>query len=367
MKLRPYQTNTVNETRESLKQNRALVIQAPTGSGKTPIVADICNKINANKKRAWIVVPRKELLKQGSEQLRAVNVPHGIIAPGQNESRAYLVHVVSKDTLIRRYNKIKNWPDVLFFDECHLYLDRQIEIVSHLPESSKIIGLSATPERLDGRGLSELYNDWIPGPSIPWLTERDYLTPLRYFSPPIEGLENIKRRGTEYDINDLNELLKRRKVYGEAIKHYKKNADGKPALVFCRDVKSAYETADRFCDAGYKFFCIEGKMSGKKRKQLIEALSRGEIHGLTNCEIATYGLDVPRVEIGIGLRPTLSRALYFQMIGRILRPFPGKTHGIFFDHVNNLRTRKKCHCGYALNVSFISRAQSVRIAGRLPW
>jgi len=65
-------------------------------------------------------------------------------------------------------------------------------------------------------------------------------------------------------------------------------------------------------------------------------LKTGDIHGLTNCEIATYGLDIPRVEVGIGLRPTLSKSLYFQMIGRCLRVYPGKEHALFFDHVNNL-------------------------------
>jgi hypothetical protein len=333
--LRTYQKYAVDKAREILKTNRSCIIQGATGSGKTPIIAAICEMITAHKNTAWIIVPRTEILKQASEHLIKWKVNHGIIAPGQNESRAYNIHVVSKDTLIRRYDKIKVHPDLIMIDECHIALDRQIEISEKFP-NSKIIGMTATPERLDGRGLSELYEHLIIGPSIPWLTERNFLTPLRYFSPPIEGLENLKCRGTDYDKNDLDELLKRRKVFGEAIKHYKQHADGKPALVFCRDVKSAYETADRFCDAGYKFFCIEGKMSGKKRKQLIEALSNGKIHGLTNCEIATYGLDIPRVEVGIGLRPTLSRALYFQMIGRILRPYPGKQFGMFFDHVNNL-------------------------------
>ena len=159
---------------------------------------------------------------------------------------------------------------------------------------------------------------------------------MKYFAPRIEGLENIKRRGTDYLPKDLDELLKLKKVYGECVDHYREHASGKSALVFCRDVATAYETADRFCAAGYKFFCIEGNMSHKKRKMLLDALRCGDIHGLTNCEIATYGLDIPRVEVGICLRPTLSKSLYFQMVGRCLRPYEGKEYAIFFDHVNNL-------------------------------
>ena len=335
MILRPYQQKLVDDARDGLKKYRSVCLQLATGAGKTPIMAAICERILQNKKTAWVIVPRTELLHQSSQHLTKWNVIHNRIDPKNHESRAYNIHVVSKDTLIRRYNKIKVHPDLMFIDECHVALDRQLEIANKFPKT-RIIGMTATPERLDGRGLSELYDILIEGPSIPYLTEYDFLSKLRYFSPPIEGLETLHRRGTEYVAHELDELLKRKKIYGECIKHYREYASGKSALVFCRDVKSAYETADRFCDAGYKFFCIEGKMPHKKRRQLINALKCGDIHGLTNCEIATYGLDVPRVEVGIGLRPTLSRTLYFQTIGRCLRPYSGKENALFFDHVNNL-------------------------------
>lgn len=316
--------------------NKSACIQLATGGGKTPIIAAICESVFTKQNRAWIVVPRKELVIQSSNHLRKWGVPHGMITANQQESKAFRIHVVSKDTLIRRYNKIKNWPDLLIMDEAHLYLDRQIEIISHLPITAKIIGMTATPERLDGRGLSEVYNDLIEGPSIPELTRNNYLSQLRYFAPPIDGLNNIKRRGFDYDEEELEELLERRKIYGQVIGHYEKHAKGKPALIFCRSVKSAYQTAERFQEKGFKFYCIEGKMSDKKRKELIQALTDGEIHGLTNCEIATYGLDIPRVMYGASIRPTLSRTLYFQMVGRILRPYPGKEFAMFFDHVNML-------------------------------
>jgi DNA repair protein RadD len=283
-----------------------------------------------------VIVNRKELLGQSSSHLRKWNVPHGIIAPSLQESRAYKIHVVSKDTLIRRYDKIKNWPDLLIFDEAHLYLDRQHEIISHLPAQTKIIGMTATPERMDGRGLSEVYETLIEGPSIPWLTDRGFLSPLRYFAPPIDGLADIHTRGTEYDEEELEALLERRKIYGELVGHYEKHGKGRAALIFCRSVKSAYQTAERFRDKGFNFHCIEGKMPDTLRRDLIAALTAGTIDGLTNCEIATYGLDIPRVEYGASIRPTLSRALYFQMIGRILRPFEGKQDALFFDHVNLL-------------------------------
>jgi superfamily II DNA or RNA helicase len=332
--LRDYQTDLYVKARNALMKHRAICVQSATGSGKTPLVSAMVESVHNKKKRAWFIVPRKELLQQASKHFRKWNVPHGIIAPNSTESRAYKIHVVSKDTLIRRYDKIKNWPDLMIFDEGHIYLDRQKEIISHLPESSKIISLTATPERLDGRGLSEIYEELIEGPSIPWLTERGFLSELKYFSPPIDGLKDLHVRGTEYDEEELEALLERKKIYGELVGHYEKHGKGKPALIFCRSVKQAYQTAERFQNKGFNFHCIEGKMSDKKRKDLIDALTNGTIDGLTNCEIATYGLDIPRVEYGASIRPTLSRALYMQIIGRILRPFEGKEYAMFFDHVN---------------------------------
>jgi len=356
MPLRDYQLSLVDGAREILRSSRSCLIQLPTGAGKTPVVAEITRAAFSREFRVWFVVPRNELLMQGSEHFAKWGVPHGFISAGREESRAYRVHVVSKDTLLRRLDRIKNWPDLIIFDEAHLYYDAQLKIIEHLPERCRVIGMTATPERLDGRGLSDIYGGIVYGPSIPELTRVGFLSPLRYFAPPIEGLDKVHRKGTEYDAHELEALLEKRKIYGDVVNYYQKygtinhsgrsfpdqptarsNTDyhkGKPALIFTRSVKSAYETAERFTQAGFLFFCIEGNMPQERRKALIEALRKGEIDGLTNCEIATYGLDVPRVEYGASIRPTLSRALYFQKVGRLLRPFPGKEEALFFDHAN---------------------------------
>jgi superfamily II DNA or RNA helicase len=312
-------------------------MQLPTGAGKTIIFSEMAKAAKLKGGTVWIVVPRNELLMQSSESLEKIGVAHGRIAAGVNESLAYHVHCVSKDTLIRRYDKIKRKPDFIIVDEAHLALDRYIEIADMFSES-KILGVTATPERLDGRGLSELYDTLVMGPSFGELIEHGYLTTVKYYSPPIDGIGDLHRRGTEYAPDELEDLLLRRKVYGRAIDHYRRHANGKPCLVFCRTVKAASETAQRFCDAGYKFENIDGTMSYKQRQGLISALRDGKIQGLTSCELVTYGLDVPRVECVIMLRPTLSRTLYMQMIGRGLRPYENKSECVVLDHVCNLQT-----------------------------
>jgi len=375
--LRDYQLEQVNGARDFLssmvpitdapgvltRPARSVCLQAPTGSGKTPIVAEITHTAWSRNYRVWFVVPRNELLDQARAHFAKWKIVHGLISAGMEESRAYRVHIVSKDTLLRRLDRIKNWPDLLIFDECHLYYYAQLLIIAAAVAAKpeiKIIGMTATPERLDGLGLASSvggpYDGIVYGPSIPWLTDRGFLSPLRYFAPPIQGLDAIHRRGTEYDADELEALLEKRKVYGDVIRYYQKYGTiehtgisvrgqptvtthqsyhrGRPALIFCRSVKSAYETAERFTQAGFLFFCIEGTMSNARRKELVDGLRDGKIDGLTNCDLCTYGLDVPRVEYGASIRPTLSRALYFQKVGRILRPFPGKEEALFFDHAN---------------------------------
>jgi len=108
--LRPYQNDLYTGARQALQGNKSVCVQLATGGGKTPVMASMCESVYTKDKRAWIIVPRKELLNQASNHLRKWGVPHGLISAGNNESRAYKIQVVSSDTLIRRFNKIKEWP-----------------------------------------------------------------------------------------------------------------------------------------------------------------------------------------------------------------------------------------------------------------
>jgi DNA repair protein RadD len=328
--------NQFQAVRAAYRRHSAVVMQSPTGSGKTHIFAAMARSAEDKGRNIWIMVPRVELLEQALDKLQAVEVDAGIIAPGHQEDTAKAVHVVSKNTLIRRYDKIQRPPDFLIVDECHLALDRQKEIAARFPEA-KLLGVTATPERLDGRGLSELYQAIVAGPTVGDLIDQGWLCDVRYFCPPVPGLKNLHVRGTDFVESDLAAYLEKRKIYGRALEHYQKHAPGKPALVYCRSVKAAKETADRFNQAGWRFASIDGTMGAKERRDRVEAIRTGALHGLTSCELVTYGLDIPRVECVIMLRPTLSRALFFQMVGRGLRISPGKKECVILDHVGNLQ------------------------------
>ncbi len=267
--------------------------------------------------------------------MTALDVPHGRIAAGRAESRAFSLHLVSSNTLIRRWEKIIAPPDFIILDEAHLYYDRQLEICEHFPKA-KILGVSASPERLDGRGLSDIYGKLVEGPGIRELVEQGYLVPLRYYAPPLEGLGQVHRKGLDYDEDELAELMQRRKVYGKAVEHYERRATGRSALVFARSVVESEKIAAEFRARGWKFEPVSANTPAKTRAAIVAGLKSGELHGVVNCEVACYGLDVPRIECVILLRPTMSKALQTQMVGRGLRPSPqtGKRECVILDHVN---------------------------------
>jgi superfamily II DNA or RNA helicase len=342
--LRDYQQQVVDAARELLykQRKRSAVIQLPTGAGKTAVLSEIFASVYGNKKRGWFVVPRNELVRQASAHLVKWRVPHGIIDASHTESRACYIHVASKDTILRRLDKIKNLPDLVVFDEAHVALDGQAKIMKAAAANPRIkfLGLTATPEREDGRGLSELYEGIVYGASIPYLTEAGYLAPLRYFAPPVEGIEAARFKGGEADEAELDAILTERAVYGKAVEYYKeygRKADGSymRALGFCRGVKAAEKQAAEFRAAGFRCEAVSGYMPKVRQRALIDGFNGGGgVQILVNADLLTYGFDSPGIEYGFSLRRTASRALYFQIVGRLLRTAPGKTEALFFDHAN---------------------------------
>jgi superfamily II DNA or RNA helicase len=238
---------------------------------------------------------------------------------------------------------IKNLPDLVVFDEAHVALDGQAKIMQAVEQNPrvKVIGLTATPEREDGRGLSELYEDIIYGASIPYLTEAGYLAPLRYFAPPVAGIEAVRFKGGEADAAELDAIMTERAVYGKAVEYYQqygKKGDGSfmKALGFCHGVKAAEKQAAEFRTAGFLAESVSGYMPKKRQRNLIDGFSHGFIQILVNADLLTYGFDSPGIEYGFSLWRTASRALYFQIVGRLIRTAPGKKEALFFDHANTI-------------------------------
>ena len=306
----------------------------PTGSGKTVVFSEICRLACEKSRKVLILVHRRELVTQASEKLTKAGVKHGIIAAGFDPSDRP-VQVASVQTLIRRLNSADFTPDLIIIDEAHHAVAGSWDkIIAHFTDA-KIIGVTATPSRLDGRGLGSHFSTLVSGPSVEQLTKLGFLSQHRVFAPPvIADLSNVKTRAGDYANDQLSAAMDRPTVTGDAVGHYRRLADGLPAIAFCCSIAHATSVCESFRAAGYRAKLVTGKMKMEERDEAISGLADGRTQILCSVDVVSEGTDVPAVSAAILLRPTQSEALYLQQVGRILRPQPGKI-AIVLDHVGS--------------------------------
>lgn len=334
MPLRSYQLQAIASVRIAVMQaNRALLVM-PTGSGKTVVFSEICRLACEKSRKVLILVHRRELVTQASDKLTKAGVEHGIIAAGFDPSD-HPVQVASVQTLIRRLNSGTFTPDLIIIDEAHHAVAGSWDkIIAHFTDA-KIIGVTATPSRLDGRGLGSHFSTLVSGPSVEQLTKLGFLSQHRVFAPPvIADLSNVKTRAGDYANDQLSAAMDRPTVTGDAVSTYRLRADGLPAIAFCCSIAHANSVCASFKAAGYRAKLVTGNMPMEERDEAISGLADGRTQVLCSVDVVSEGTDVPAVSAAILLRPTQSEALYLQQVGRILRPQPGKI-AIVLDHVGS--------------------------------
>ena len=338
MQLREYQTKAISDLRSSFKQgNKSPLLVMPTGSGKTVVFAQISKTLELNKKNVLILVHRKELVDQASNKLEYVDVFHGIIASGY-KGKTKNIQVASVQTLVRRLESINYKPDYIIIDEAHhAAAGTWQKIINYYKDTFKI-GCTATPERLDGKGLGDYFDDMVLGPDTATLIKQGYLAPYKVYAPPFKvNLDTITTKRGDYAKGELVEEMSKTSIIGDAVEQYRKHADGLPAIAFCVSIKHAEDVKNKFLEAGYKAAIVHGEMKTTERDDAIKGLANGSVQVLTSVDVISEGTDVPIVAAAILLRPTQSLALYLQQVGRILRPQANKT-AIILDHVNSTRT-----------------------------
>ena len=334
MQLRPYQSQAVSDLRLALQAVHSALLVMPTGAGKTVVFTEIARLAREKGKTVFILVHRRELIRQASEKLTKAGVTHGIIAAGFKPSRHW-VQVASVQTLVRRFLSVTRQPDLLIIDEAHHAVAGSYDKIIQRFSSAKIVGVTATPQRLDGRGLSSHFNKLVYGPTVEQLVKQHHLSTHKVFAPPVlVDLNKVKTRAGDYANDQLSEAMDRPSITGDAVRTYRLRADGLPAIAFCCSVAHATSVCAQFNAAGYRAKLVTGNMPMEERDEAILGLADGRTQVLCSIDVVSEGTDVPAVSCAILLRPTMSEALYLQQVGRILRPQPGKV-AIVLDHVGN--------------------------------
>jgi DNA repair protein RadD len=329
--LRHYQTQLVTEIRGQYQLgHKAVLAVLPTGGGKTVCFAHIAQAASIKGNRVLILVHRAELLDQAS---RAMPVPHGIIAANRAMDLSHTVQVASVQTVARSLHLLpRDFFQLLVVDEAHhTTAGTWAKVIEHFAQA-KLLGVTATPIRGDGRGLGEHYQAMVQGPTAAELTSEGYLAPARVLAPPGFDSAGLRKRMGDFDTKQAEQRVGT--IMGDCLGHYRKHLSGQTAIAFCCSVAHAEAVAALFQSAGIAAASIDGTMDTGTRRELLSDLGTGNLKVLTSCALIGEGVDVPSVGGCILLRPTASVGLHLQMIGRCLRPQPGKT-AVVLDHVGN--------------------------------
>ena len=336
--LRPYQAQCIADLRAAYRAgHRAPLLVAPCGAGKTIMFAYMAHSHAQRRGRdAHVIIQchRVELIDQIVRALQAFDIDPAIIAPGHSYDPDAPVVVASVWSLIRRVDSVRK-PTLLVTDEAHhCSADTtwgKVAAAFAVPH----LGVTATPVRMAGGGLSDVFDTLVMGPGYGALIECGALTRCRVFAPSTPDLSGVHSRAGDYVSRELDDVMDRPKVTGDCIEHYNRLTPGRRAVVFCNSVKHAHSVADAFRAAGYGAAAIDGGTERDVRTQVVSDFRSGSLQILTSCDLISEGFDVPGVEVGISLRPTKSLGLWLQQCGRVLRAAPGKTEAVILDHAGN--------------------------------
>jgi DNA repair protein RadD len=342
-KFRDYQELAVNSTRSRIASGvRRVIINAATGSGKTVIAAGIVLMAVSKGKKVLFIAHRRELIEQTCAKLVDAGVLNfGVIMSGNRAvNAAAAVQVASIQTLVRR-----ELPpaDLIIIDEAHRSQSKSyLNILANYPRAV-VIGLSATPERLDGKGLDDIFDDMVVVEQVSNLIARGFLMKPVCYVGPVPDLVGVKTRCGDYDEHELADAMDQPKLIGDIVANWMRLARGKQTVAFAASVEHAKHIADEFRAAGVSAAVVSGKTPKAQREAIIADWRSGYIQVVANCALFIEGFDYPELEVCILARPTQSVSLFLQCCGRVMRTAPNKDVAIILDHAGCLHEHGQPH------------------------
>lgn len=360
--LRPYQRAAVNQVKASLHQNPILVL--PTGAGKTVSASTIVKELN--RPTLWLA-HRKELVEQAAKQLQDLGLHVGIIKAGVEGDRTAPVQVASVQTLARR-----SMPDagLIVVDEAHHATAEGYRSIIDACPGCPVVGLTATPFRLDGRGLGDVgFGTIIVGATTRQLVEAGTLHSPKVWCSTTPDLRGLKVLAGDYSLGQLAARVNTDGQNADIVETWKARCykagpteepeecrwcgrctiqsndvcyncggnqqRGKRTVAFAVNVEHSEAIVAAFQSAGIAAEHLDGSTPADVRAGILRRLRTGETTIVSNCMVLTEGWDLPALECAIIARPTASLNLHLQMIGRVMRAADGKDGAVVLDHAGN--------------------------------
>lgn len=344
--LRPYQQEALECIHTSLQTSDTALCVIPTGGGKTVIFAEF---IRQSQQKTLVLAHRKELLDQARNKIVAVypEADIGMIGYGRSSygQHVTVASVASLRTAHRLEQLVREDIGLVIIDECHHAMALSYLSVIEKLQNVKILGFTATPERLDKKDISELFGDPVYEKNTVDLIADGYLTDIRSFivRSGTTSLDGVGTQGGDYRTSFLAKAIDRPDRNGIVVESYKQYADGLSAIVFAASVEHGQHLAEAFSEDGIPALSISGETDADEREKILWKYESGEIKVLVNVMLLTEGVDLPRTSCIIMARPTKSRGLFKQCLGRGLRlytdPITGESKSccVFIDITDNYK------------------------------
>lgn len=341
LRLYDHQAAFVERIREAMRTNQSVMARAPCGYGKTQISAAIAQGTQAKGKRLIFAVHRRHLMAQTTQTFGNAGLDYGTIKPSGNPNPLALTQVAMVDTLKSRLDAYQ--ADLLIVDEAHFAAAAGIKrVVDHYKAmGARILGLSASPRRLDNRPLGDVFDRLVHADTTRWLMDHGYLSDYIAYAPSNPDLSQVGTSMGDFDKKQLGEIMGKPSITGDAVTHWRRYAVGKRTIGYCLSREHSKRATEAFCAAGIPATHLDGESGDAEIKTTLTDFADGRVQVLFNCALLTEGLDISAhagrdapIEAIIMLRPTQSIALYTQMVGRALRrkDYPA----VILDHAGNL-------------------------------
>jgi superfamily II DNA or RNA helicase len=336
--LRPYQRAAIDAI--SANPHKRQIIALPTGCGKTIVFVHAIRDVAAKGERAIVLVHRDELVGQTLEKLAVVapGLPVGVVKAERDDHGAPVV-VASVQTLARpqRLHGLARDFSLVIVDEAHHAMAPSWRaVLTYLgcfePAGPLTVGFTATPERGDGADLAEVFEAITYHRDLLSMIREGYLCDLRGMQIHLDvDLDRVHSRGGDFIEAELAAEMERADTPRHIVRAYREYAAGRKGLAFLPSVALAEETARLFRAAGIAAGMVSGTTPLDERRHTLAELRAGRLRIVANCGVLTEGFDDPSVDCILLARPTQSRPLYIQIVGRATRLHPGKQDALILD------------------------------------
>lgn len=324
----------------AIEQHRRTLVCSPTGSGKTVMMSDLMHDWHRKNKRIIAMAPRKELIQQLCEKLDTWGLMQYGLITAESRANSYApIQVASVDTLVsrtvRRQSLVIPLADYVMLDEAHLYVTQQrMQLMDLFPATTKLVGWTATPGRMDGRPLGAAFDKMVGVASIKQLIELGYLVKPRYLAPSLPDMERVRTVSGDYDPEQS--AVRMMPLLGNIVGHWMDHAGDRRTVLFASNRQQSAFMAECFREVGVAAEHIDATADPQLRREVFERFRSGETQVLCNVDLATYGFDLPELDCIIFARPTKSLVRYIQMMGRGMRRHDSKKDCLVLDHAGNV-------------------------------